>query len=55
MSSIILECRYIGAYEWLDRDWVRWKAYRDKKTAEMAMDNLKRKHKYLEFRIKPDE
>lgn len=54
-KTVVVEHRYIGAAEFIDRGWYRWHAYRDLETAESVVEQLSRKFKSFEFRVKKEK
>jgi len=54
-KTVIVEYLYTGLFEFSDRGkWIKWRAYRDLKTAENVAELLNRKFgKSFEFRVKP--
>ena len=52
-KPIIVDHRYIGDLPFPSwREWHKWRVYRDIKTAQMAVDNLRRKYKNFEFQVR---
>jgi hypothetical protein len=55
-KPVIVECRYVGIISFPSwRKWHKWKAYRNVETAQMAIDNLNRKDKVHEYRMRQND
>ena len=56
IKPVVVEYRYNGDMPFPSwKDWRRYKSYRDTATAETAMDNLRRKYRSWEFRLRSPE
>lgn len=52
-KPVIVEHRYVGLLPFPSwKEWHKFRAYRDVETAQMAVDNLSRKHNNFEFRVR---
>ena len=54
-KTVIVEYLYTGLFEFSNRGkWIKWRAYRDLKTAENVAELLNRKFgKSFQFRVQP--